>query len=302
MQKLEIKENFSKLFLALFTTEILEIINSIRKENLQQGTYNELKANLTKWVIESKSNFDNTIKDNKKLQLITSFFNVEIYFAENLTKLIAAISSFPYANRDRLYSTRIFLDFHTFHKTVLNMYEITNSIITESQEAENVIMFTIVSKEFPKIDLIIEVLEIIKNLISSIEDIYNEKTDHRIYLLDTGSNTNIGVESGTTVVKVLFDIFKEIWIWMINRKHYKQKLKNTEFLNDLIVIEKIHEMVKSGVLTEEDGARFKEEFIRDVNSLLSNNTVPRKLLLEENTQSNQQSLLDYNEIRLLEKG
>jgi hypothetical protein len=309
MQKITLKEKVLEFILTLKSEKIAKSIKWLKKgkvngtnNNENQKSFNEKLDILIQDIINSKSNYDNAIQSNPELKEISASINADSYKSENISRLISELSKQTLQTRNSIYSIDSVVEFLVFQESLINLNAVTSNTIKETQEEESVIIFTLISENNPNINLIVEVLKKLQELIDIIELIYEEEQENTIYLLDKGSNTNIGVETGIKTAKSLFQIFKEVWDWMVNRKYYKQKLRNAAFLDNLDVINKIEESKNNGALSEEDAKRYKELITKKTDELLSLNTVPRQLLLETNQQSKNQPLLDYNEIRLLTEG
>ena len=65
----------------------------------------------------------------------------------------------------------------------------------------------------------IKIFTTLNELIKTIGKIVDEKEEKsEIILLDSGSDSNIGVKSGIETAKALFLIFKEVWDFIISFK------------------------------------------------------------------------------------
>ena len=308
MQKIALKEKMIEFQRALLSQEIIELINGIRnsvRQSVQIGvseTFEAAQNKLIQSIVTSKSNYDNIVQQDNDLKKISNAMGSSLYQTETIAKLISTISVFNANTVVGLMSNTLIVDFLVFHQSLTSTMRVLFATISERQENENVIIFTLVSEQEPLVRQIVEVLTIMQDLIDIVEKVYGEEQENKIYLLDKGSNTNIGLETGINTAKSLFSIFKEVWDWMVNRKYYKEKLRNAAFLDNLVVISKISEMINSGSLTEEDGLRYKELIIKNTDKLLSLNTIPRQILLDRGKHDEGSLLLDYNEVRLLKSG
>lgn len=310
MQKIAIREEVNNYAAALDSHEIVETLRRIQsfvinhKEKINDiRDFHRLKDKLVQLIIQSKSQNDNYINESEELSLISSTINPSIYSAESISKLLLDIAKVEVDNRRTLFTELSIQEFFIFHEAVLQLSKVLGVVVTESMDRDDVVIFTVISEDNPSPNTIVEAIEKIQSLIDLVEQIYDEEQENFIYTLDKGSDTNIGFETGVKTAKSLFEIFKEVWDWMVNRKYYKQKLANAAFTENLKIIEDIEEKRKNGSLSDEDAARFKTVFLKNIDELLSINVVPRQVLLEaDRATSNKQPLLDYNEVRLLKEG
>jgi len=299
MQKLALKEYLVDFNNSVLSNEIIDLVSKFRDAN--PGQFRILKDELIQYIVKSKSNYDNLIKRDSNLKLISDAIDTEVFEPENISKLVSTISSSTHNAKVNLLSNKFFIDFHIFHQSLLNTNNITQVTIKESQICEDAIIFTLISDNEPVVRDIIRALTIIQELVNITEKIYDEEVESEniVYLLDKGSNTNIGLKTGINTARSLFQIFKEVWDWVVNRRYYKEKLRNASFLDNMEVITKIHAMEEAGALKNEDAKRYKELIIRKTDELISHNAIPRKILLDEKSGEKNRLLIDYNEVRLL---
>lgn len=309
MQKLALKEKSSEFSKLLESSSISNFLRKLRNspyqgssESEKTNAYNKDIDKLIQIIIQSKSNYDNKIQSDSDLKTISDAIGSTVYNTENISKLISEVSKIDYGSRRSFFNSDLIVEFLLFHDALLKLNLIANATITENQEEEHAIIFTLISEENPSVDLVLEVLSKLNELIEIVEKIYEEENQNNIYLLDKGSNTNIGIETGVKTAQSIFQIFKEVWDWLLNKRFYKEKIRNAAFLEKLEVLDKINEVKNNGAINEEEAARYKEIIIKRTDDLLSLNAVPRKLLIESNNSNNDQLLLGYNEIRLLKEG
>jgi hypothetical protein len=306
MQKIKIKENTN-----IFVAEMLSLTIVYNLNELQRGfragsdlekKWNALKFQTIQEIVKSKSNFDNLIQTTEELKIISDAIDTEVYTPENLAEVISILSNTTWQGKHSLFTQIRIIDFYNYHKGLISTESVVNSVILEDLNRDDIVLFTIVCDSNPTTQVIITALTTLQELIDLIEEIYNEERTNTVYILDKGSNSNLGIETGVKTAGSIFQIFKEVWEWIVNRKFYKEKLKNAAFVDELSIIRTIAEMKEEGSLNHEEALRYKTVIIRKVDELLNIDTVPRELLLKEGNKNDSLILKDYNEIRLLNQG
>lgn len=308
MQKITLKERASELRRLMLSDGIVEYIMDLHSEFNDSSIdstnrWNSNKQELITAIVNTKSNFDNIVEKNSEYKLIGDSLENQVYDTSNVTKVISILAKTNKQDKTKILTNRTILDFLSFHKSIIGLDEVTQNTVTEDVSKENIVLFTILSIDNPTSSTVISVLKAIQELIDTIEKIYDEEQTNRIYILDKGSNTNIGFETGIKTAGSIFKIFKEVWDWIVNRKYYKEKLKNASFIENLGIIQQLHSMKEEGSLSSEDSLRYKTVITRNIDKLLNLDTIPRELAkLKEGESEDILLLKDYSEIRMLEKG
>jgi hypothetical protein len=122
----------------------------------------------------------------------------------------------------------------------------------------------------------------------------------KITLLDSGSDTNLGIKTTVETAKSLFQIFKEVWDWMLNRKFYKTKLHNAGILDSLNVMIAIKQAQDGGAIDENTAKIYRETIIRRTEDLLELNVIPKGLIEIKNENDSKKLLAEFSEVKMIE--
>ncbi|MBK8852445.1 MAG: hypothetical protein IPN73_20135 [Saprospiraceae bacterium] len=303
MQKLDFTENINQIRQLLKSDSIVDFIN-----NLKPNT--SINTNpLTPLIIESKSNFDKITINDPKTEILQALNGPALYSEMSIGDLINATVNVTIKSQQKvqLFLQQSILSFYHFHFTIIQTSNLCDHVLFKDNLSElsndDTIVFRILIDDGLEISRYTKILTLINELIEVIQKV-NSDTESKptISLLDSGSDTNVGVKTTVETAKSLFQIFKEVWDWVVNRKFYKSKLRNAGLLDNLNVMVAIKAAQDNGVIDENTAKIYKETIIRRTEDLLELNVVP-KVLIESKAEGNTKRLLgEFTEIKMLESG
>lgn len=306
MQKLDFTENINTLIEKLKSETIVNFIDSIPLN----GAVNT--NGLTPLIIESKSSFDKIEEPSNEFAIINVLNGQEIYDQKYISDLINQTIQTTLSKQSKvhLFVSSKLLQFYNFHYSLLQSAKIANEILfTDNKlnqiESDEIIIFRILIGE-GNLDLSSygKILKLIDELIQILEKIYNTENQEssKVVLLDSGSDANIGVKSSVQIATSLFQIFKEVWDWILNRKFYKSKLRNDAMLENLQVFNAIRESETSGAINADTAKIYRETLLRRTEDLLDLKVLPKRLVETKTEISSRKVLSEYSEIKMLEEG
>ena len=148
-----------------------------------------------------------------------------------------------------------------------------------------------------------KILSLLNELIEIIQKVNSETTSKStITLFDSGSDTNLGIKTTVETTKSLFQIFKEVWDWIINRKFYKSKLRNAGLLDNLNIMAAIKDAQVNNIIDENTAKIYRETIIRRTEDLLELNVVPKSLIEIKSEDDTKKLLGEFSEIKMIEAG
>lgn len=303
MQKLDFTENLKQLTVTLKSSEIIDFIDKI-----PVGTAINTNS-LTPIIIESKSNYDKIASEDKKMEILKTLNSENIYSESNIGALLNSIVGLTIQNQQKvqLFLKPNVLIFYSFHFSLLNALKLSENVLFKNNLAniinEDTVIFRILSDDEMEISRYAKILNLLNDLIDIIQKVNaDSEIEPTITLLDSGSDTNLGIKTTVETAKSLFQIFKEVWDWVLNRKFYNSKLRNAGLLDNLNVLVAIKGALDGGAIDENTAKIYRETVIRRTEDLLELNVIP-KALIETNTQESTRKLLtEYSEVKLLENG
>ncbi|MCP9762685.1 hypothetical protein [Lacihabitans soyangensis] len=306
MQKLDFVKKLSFLITKLNSIEFIEIFDQ-SFDSPDNNLFNF--SQLVPILFQSKSNYDilNNQKEFKKI--LVDLELDEIYDSENLSFLARCFTkAIPY----NLFIEVPVKRFWSTHQGLVQLLNLTkklflNEILLQKNETQlnkGILIFQITIEE-DSLDASVysDIFTNLKELVTTISKIYSEGDDKLdIILLDSGSNTNLAVQTTAETAKSLFLIFKEMWDFFTNHKFYKQKQHNQALLESLTIMQEIKDKTTSGVLTEEQGKEYIHYIKSRTDKLINHKVIP-KCIMEENIQIDSvKQLNEMKEVKLLNSG
>ena len=306
MQKLDFTENINTLIEKLKSETIIKFVDGIPIN----GAVNT--NGLTPLIIESKSSFDKIEETSKEFEIINVLNGQEIYDQKYISDLINQTIQATISKHQKvhLFVNSKLLQFYNFHFSLIQSAKIANEILFADNklnqiESDEIIVFRILVGE-GNLDLSTygKILKLIDELIQILEKIYGnqEEESSKVVLLDSGSDANIGVKSSVQIATSLFQIFKEVWDWILNRKFYKSKLRNDAMLENLQVFNAIKESETNGAIDSDTAKIYRETLLRRTEDLLDLKVLPKNLVETKTEISSRKVLSEYTEIKMIEEG
>lgn len=305
MQKLDFVKNLEIIVENLKSKEIIfhfETGFSLPNENYKYD-------NIIPLLFSSKSNYER-IKSEDGISNILNHYNCNGMYSElNLTDLTRNL---VFARADRIITNVNNLSLFNFHNSITKTYALSknlliNDLLNESYEEsleEGVNIFQIVIEdESLETFKYIKILSCLTELIETINEI-NNSTDSKseIILLDSGSDTNLGIKTGIETAKSLFLIFKEVWDFATNYKQYRNAQNNKALVESLTIRTEILKKVEEGVISESEGTKYVHLIKTRTDDLIGMKVMPKIIVIENNKIENKKLLSEMQGIRLLSNG
>lgn len=305
MQKLDFVKNLEIIIENLKSKNILELFERGFSLPHQNFEYNKIIPLL----FISKSNYEQ-IKNIESYSKILGFYDCEqMYSTDNLTDLTTSLKT---ANASSVYLHTNNLLLYNFHKTIVYTYYLSkemllNDTLSESYEDslnEGVNIFQIViEEEGLETSKYIKILASLTELIEVLDKITKQEiTKSEIILLDSGSDTNLGIKTGIETAKSLFLIFKEVWDFATNYRQYKNSQSNKALLESLTIRSEIKKKVNEGVITEAEGIEYTHLIKTRTDDLIGMKVLPKQIVLEHSKIENKKLLNEIEGVRLLSNG
>lgn len=206
------------------------------------------------------------------------------------------------------------LDLFCFHKSLLMMLSsseplLLSDLINKGYEAsmdEGVLMFQIViERDGLNSEDYIKIFTALQELVKKVGEILFDKEEEYktdIILLDSGSDTNVGVKTKTEIAKAIFDLFKEVWDYITSFSFNRQDRKNKSLLDSLSIRTEIQNKVDQGIISEEEAQEYMHYIKTRTDKLIGLKTLPKQIVLQTNNQPNRNLLEDLKIKGLLTGG
>jgi len=302
MQKIDFIKNLEVIIYKMSSESIVNLfVDSMRSQNT---AYNYTA--LIPTLFTSKSNYEQ-IKNIEGINDILVNISAETIYSEtNLTQLTGLLRT---GTPPQILSNPQALSFYNFHKVLLDTYRLSKKVLLgevlshdlEENLNSGVIVFQIlIDSEGLETEKYIKIFTALNDLIETISEVVNESQNKsEIILLDSGSDTNLALKAGIETAKSVFQIFKEIWDFIVNFRFYKQKERNKSLMESLTIREEILKKVAAGVLTEEEGKKYIHLVKTRTDDLIGMKVMPKQIVVETNELQNRKLLEEFEGTKLL---
>lgn len=305
MQKIDFVKNLEVIVEKLRSTEITSLFEKGFLGPNQNFEYN----NVIPILFASKSNYDQ-IKDNSKFSnILLNLQSENIYEEHNLYTLTTYLVTTTAGNI--LLRTSI-INLYNFHKTLISILKLAKNVLQGAEVTENleneidnglIIFQILIENEGLETEQYIKIFTAINELIQTVENVLGEISQKsEIILLDSGSDTNFGIKTGIETAKSLFLIFKEVWDFITNHKHYKSKQENQTLIESLTIRTLIQEKIETGVITKEEGLEYVYKIKTRTDDLIGMKVLPKQIVIESNNIENRKLLKEFEVTKLLSTG
>lgn len=258
-------------------------------------------------LFESKSQFDQIMIDENKSKFLNKISGISIYSEQNMATLSAVLQNTGASNiLTNLTSTQ----FYSFHSSLIDLKNLSkellsNELINNNYEENinlGIIIFQIqIETEGLETSKYIKILSALDDLVKIIEKAYRlEESNSEIVLLDSGSNTNIGLESKIEVAKSIFQIFKEVWDFITSFQFYRAQQRNQALLESLTIRKELLKSVEDGILTENEAKEYLHIVKTRTDALIGMKVLPRVLTISDNKFDSTKMLEEYR-LKVLEE-
>jgi hypothetical protein len=302
MQKLDFTENINSLVSSLNSKKIIDAVKALPPNQAMPQV-----DQLTPLIIESKSNYDKIDSESGKMDILKALDAESLYSQTNIANIINAIVAIQiqHQHKVQLFLSEMFLPFYSFHENLLKTQSLAQTVLFKNNltdlNSQDTIIFRILSGENIEINKYVKIISLIKEIIEILKTIFaQEDTEVTLTLIDSGSDSILGVKSTIEISRSLFQIFKEVWDWIVNRKFYKNKLRNSGLMDSLNIMTAIHEAKEKSVIDEETARIYKESIIIKTEDLLDLNVLPKDLFQSTLATNSRKLLSEFSNIKLLE--
>lgn len=305
MQKLDFVKNLEDLSSKLKSSDIVEHFNNGFSTPNTDYPYN----NIVPILFLSKSNYDNIKYDSRYNLILETVEANSIYSETNLSNLAVILRK---TTATQIIPNKNVVALFNFHNSLIQTLKLSKNLLDTKNLSEDlnkdiedgIIIFQIVIEgEGLETEKYIKILNALNELIETINRITNEEDDKsEIILLDSGSDSNIGVKTGVETAKSLFLIFKEVWDYIANYKFYKQSQKSNTLLESLSIRAEIMKKMEDGVITKEEAIEYIHMIKTRTDDLIGMKVMPKQIVLQSNLVNNQKLLSEFEGIKMLSSG
>lgn len=296
MQKFDYVKSLKEIVNQLHSEEIVKFYNTAM-ELTPKGQYKNADfRRLLPILFQSKGNYVDLQRNKDCNNVLKNIFANNIYSDENLAILALKLSSeLTYEIIQRKECIELYL----FHNSLLMMLHSSESLLLseslnnsfENSIENGILIFqTVIENNFLNSEDYIKIFTALQELTNIVGKIIygkeTEKYNTEIILLDSGSDTNIGIKTKAEIAKAIFDLFKEIWDYITSFKFNRQDRKNKELLDSLAIRTEIKKKVEEGVISPEEGKEYEFYIKSRTDKLIGLKTLPKQIVAQNYNQQN----------------
>lgn len=303
MQKIEFLHKLETVTRRLKSQQIIDIFrNGFNQPNVGYD-YGLLKPLL----FESKSQFDQIMIDKNLSEFLIHIAGIEIYDEKKMSALTTILVP---AHANQILTSLTATKFYSFHSSMIDLLSISKDLLSNElinkNHVENlesgVIIFQIrIHAEGLATSKYIKIFSALEELVKTIEKAFKlDESEPEIVLLDSGSNTNIGLETKVEVAKSIFQMFKEIWDFITSLKFYRTQQRNQALLESLTIRKELLKSVEEGILSEHEAMEYIHIIKTRTDDLIGMNVLPR-VMSDYDTQLDNTRILEEYRVKVLEE-
>lgn len=305
MQKLDFVKNLDTIVNRFQSDLIVEKF----REGFKNPSANYNYEQLNPLLFLSKSQYDQIHRETEYNNILKSLNAESIYSVDNLARLT---TFFKYGNGLNIISNVNAVSFYNFHQTLITTLKLSKELLLsdilnkglEDSLLDGIIVFQVVIEgEGLETEKYIRILSALHELINIInETIRAEEEKSEIILLDSGSDTNIGIKTGVETANSILSLFKEVWGYFTAYRFQRAKLKDETLLNSLSIRAEILKKVSEGVITEEEAKQYIHIIKTRTNELIGMHVLPKQIVIDGAVVENKKLLSEIEDTKLITSG
>lgn len=220
-------------------------------------------------------------------------------FIENVSRIKNVSEMRNHIAKNFIQAYKFIIDLYTVNKTIL-LNEFTTN---EEEELERgTILFRVRSdNEQISAETYSQIFKAINELIEVVSKLYGITDAPIIVLLDSGSDTNLGVKTAVEIAQSVFTIFAETLDYIINFSFAKDDRKMKKLQDSLTIRSQIQQAAKAGVITKEEESQYIHLIKSRTDKLIGLHVTPRKAMDDAIAKSNSSGWLAFKQQYLLEQ-
>ena len=310
MQRLDLLSKLKTISSALKSEQILAITSADFQQYIANSNVPWNSQRLYPLFIESKSGYDLLISQEKFRPLLNAIEASKVYEISEFSKLLKNTTAPP--NLAIAFHTGLF-QIHTFHYllqkniSLLRTFLLHGDEITSASPEEKGLVILEITDfgggiSLDKLSKVFRLVSELTEIIALVETPSEKYQSPEIILLDSGSSSNLAFKTSVETAKSLFLVFKEVWDFCLNHKHYKNKLEIDSLDSNLTILGKIKDAQEKQLLTPEKAKEYSTLILRKTDDLIELKVLPKKIVSEVSSITHFELLKDLPSIKFLTEG
>lgn len=280
MQKLDFVQAIEKVYKDMSSESVVSDIDISTTPG-----YSKYGTELAVQLFDMYSNYKGLRKDERYAHILKALNGDELFDAENVAKLFQLFQGD--IGRIDFIENKEFRSFLDFHLTLKGIYDVTKKLLIKDkvikslkkEGSDGMVVFQIsIDSDGLPTKVYIEILKAIETLVTTIQKIYGEEViESNIILLDSGSDTNLGIDTTVKAATGIFSLFKQIYDFIIYRGNDKIERNNVTIMSNLNILSEIQKKVDDNIISSDDGMSWAHSVKSSLNVLLGYDVIPKEL-------------------------
>lgn len=306
MQKLDYIMSLGKIY------DVLNIGEILAQFELASNTNEGRKlAPILPLLLDAKSNMFNLTGNSNTLEILTyTKLLEEIFDNSQMSRLVTDLSELDSGYFYQAISRSRIMALYTAYAAIDLSIRIARESLSvnrfeDSDEAlkEGLLVLQIaINDNLLTTDDYAKIMKNIGELIEAVGKVFQSEEDvlNKVVLLDSGSDTNVGIETKVEVARSIFMMFKEMWDSLVNRKFHLNKMKNDEIVNSLTIMQEIDKKLHDGVIDADTAKMLKHNVLTRMNGLINMGVWPKEIVMDKSNTNNRNLIEELTKQKLLE--
>lgn len=297
--------------------DFIQALNEIKRELCVEELYEfftEAPANgrkqystILSTLLDVNTNYQNIVNRDDIISKVLSKLTAvnDVFEREKFVSLIKNVSTVQDVNSMKNNIARPFI---LAYKFILDLYDVTKDLllndITTNEESEltnGVIVLRVNIEESLNAEQYAAIFKAINELLAPICKLYSVEEKPSIILLDSGSDTNIGVKTTVNVANAVFNLFRELLDYIVNFRFAKNDRSMQTLSESLSIRKEIVEAQKNGIISEDEAKEYIHMVKTRTDKLIGLGVVPRKAINDIKPSCNTEWLSYHNLYMLTQK-
>ena len=176
--------------------------------------------------------------------------------------------------------------FLSAYKFIKDLYEVNKAILfknnistdEDSELEQGLIIFRAKVDDEIQVEKYTQIFKAICELIETVCKLYQIQDKPTIVLLDSGSDTNIGVRTSVGVAQDIYKLFQEVFDYIVNWRFARHDREMRALVDGLSIREKINAAKENNTITEDEAREYTHLVKSRTDKLIGLGVAPRKVL------------------------
>lgn len=230
-------------------------------------------------------NYTNMVNGDDSIAEVLSLISglQYVFDSQNFAKFVTHVANTTDINNMQTNYAKSFI---LAYKFVIDLYYVNKNILLKDDISTNeddelkqgLIIFRAKIDEDIQVEKFTQIFKAISELIETVCKLYQIQDKPTIVLLDSGSDTNIGVRTSVGVAQDIYKLFQEVFDYIVNWRFARHDREMRALVDGLSIREKINAAKENHIITEEEAREYTHLVKSRTDKLIGLGVAPRKVL------------------------